>query len=175
MTRPPYLSDIPGFRKVYDASCFCGSVQYEIGAERPLDAKFCHCVTCQKLHGAPFQWSAIFAKPSIRFTSGAANLTYWTPHLRTQEYDLPCKVSCATCRAPLMDEGRNMVLVFPTLVRFGGEEERRRFYPSCHIFYERRCMDVPDGLPKYAGHKAESELVPERGGGGGGEGGEGGA
>lgn len=41
-----------------------------------------------------------------------------------------------------MDEGRNMVLVFPTLVRFGGEEERRRFYPSCHIFYERRCMDV---------------------------------
>ncbi|TGZ80721.1 hypothetical protein EX30DRAFT_307162, partial [Ascodesmis nigricans] len=43
------------------------------------------------------------------------------------------KVSCATCRAPLMDEGRIMVLVFPMLVRFGGQE-RRRFYPSCHIF-----------------------------------------
>lgn len=26
-----------------------------------------------------------------------------------------------------MDEGRNMILLFPSLVRFAGEEERRRF------------------------------------------------
>ncbi|TGZ78312.1 hypothetical protein EX30DRAFT_343370 [Ascodesmis nigricans] len=63
LTRPPYLSDISGFRKVYDVSCFCGSVQYEIGAERPLDAKFCHCAMCQKLHGAPFQWVCCFSLP----------------------------------------------------------------------------------------------------------------
>lgn len=32
---------------------------------------------------------------------------------------------------------------------------------SCHIFYEKRAIDVPDGLPKWAGHKGESELMPE--------------
>jgi hypothetical protein len=28
-----------------------------------------------------------------------------------------------------MDEGRNMILLFPTLIHFSGEEERRRFEP----------------------------------------------
>jgi hypothetical protein len=28
-----------------------------------------------------------------------------------------------------MDEGRNMILLFPTLVKFKGVEERRRFAP----------------------------------------------
>lgn len=32
---------------------------------------------------------------------------------------------------------------------------------SCHIFYSRRAMDVPDGLPKWAEHKDASELMPE--------------
>jgi hypothetical protein len=32
---------------------------------------------------------------------------------------------------------------------------------SCHIFYSRRCVDVVDGLPKFAKHKDESETIPE--------------
>lgn len=32
----------------------------------------------------------------------------------------------------------------------------------CHIFYSRRAVDVIDGLPKFAKHKDESELIPER-------------
>lgn len=32
---------------------------------------------------------------------------------------------------------------------------------SCHIFYEKRAIDMPGGLPKWAGHKGESELVLE--------------
>lgn len=31
--------------------------------------------------------------------------------------------------------------------------------PQCHIFYERRTMDVPDGLPKWRKHKDESEKM----------------
>jgi hypothetical protein len=29
-----------------------------------------------------------------------------------------------------MDEGRNMILLFPTLIHFNGVEERRRFAPT---------------------------------------------
>jgi hypothetical protein len=27
-------------------------VQYQLSREKPLDAKFCHCKTCQVIHGS---------------------------------------------------------------------------------------------------------------------------
>ncbi len=39
-----------GFVAKYQASCFCGTVRYEVNAD-PVDAKICHCTTCQRLHG----------------------------------------------------------------------------------------------------------------------------
>lgn len=35
----------------YEGSCHCGKVKYQLSREKPLDAKFCHCTTCQKIHG----------------------------------------------------------------------------------------------------------------------------
>ena len=32
---------------------------------------------------------------------------------------------------------------------------------SCHIFYSQRVIDVPDGIPKWAEHKGESEQILE--------------
>ncbi len=53
-TRPPYrLSDDKqkaGFKAKYTASCFCGDVKLEIDQD-PLQAMYCHCSTCKKLHG----------------------------------------------------------------------------------------------------------------------------
>ena len=31
--------------------------------------------------------------------------------------------------------------------------------PGCHIFYERRVLDCPDGLDKWRRHKEESEKM----------------
>ena len=35
------------------------------------------------------------------------------------------------------------------------------FKGKCHIFYGSRSVDMIDGLPKWAGHKDNSELIPE--------------
>ncbi|CCX31054.1 Similar to hypothetical protein BC1G_02449 [Botryotinia fuckeliana B05.10]; acc. no. XP_001558815 [Pyronema omphalodes CBS 100304] len=164
MDRPPYsLSDKNKDSKaLYTGTCFCEKVKYEIFRDKPLDAKFCHCPTCQKLHGAPFQWAAIFHKTDVHFTQGEDQLIYFHPGEKSQEYILPCKISCKFCRTPIMDEGRNMLLLYPTLIDFGKDNKKKRdFYPSCHIFYSRRCVDVVDGLPKFAKHKDESETIPE--------------
>ncbi|PFH48324.1 hypothetical protein AMATHDRAFT_65743 [Amanita thiersii Skay4041] len=166
MDRPPYSFDPSHqpFKPIYTGSCSCGQVQFQISRERPLDTKFCHCRTCQKLHGAPFQWAAIFEKSDVLFTKGTDSLAFWSSDRNSQEHSLPCKVSCNNCRSPIMDEGRNMLLLFPTLIDFpkGQEEEaRRKFYPSSHIFYSSRSIDVQDGLPKYDKHKGQSALVPE--------------
>jgi hypothetical protein len=74
--------------------------------------------------------AAIFHKEDVHFTSGEEQLIYWNSGEQSQEYILPCKVSCKNCRTPIMDEGRNMLLLFPTLVHFKGVEQKRLFHPT---------------------------------------------
>jgi hypothetical protein len=48
----PYkIHEKGSFDAKYEASCHCGKVQFQINREKPLDAKYCHCLTCQRLHG----------------------------------------------------------------------------------------------------------------------------
>jgi hypothetical protein len=50
-----HSKDGDGFKALYEGSCHCGRVKYQLSRERPLDAKFCHCTTCQVIHGiSPF-------------------------------------------------------------------------------------------------------------------------
>ena len=51
--RAPYKvhENDPNFHVRYNGSCHCGRVKYQLSREKPLDAKFCHCTTCQKIHG----------------------------------------------------------------------------------------------------------------------------
>ena len=147
--RAPYKvhDNDPNFHVRYEASCHCGKVQYQLSREKPLDSKYCHCTTCQKLHGmslaliiwlsatvanqvtagAPFQWATIFHKDDINFTKGHHDLGWYESSEKTCVHKLPCKVSCAYCRTPIMDEGRNMILLFPTLINFKSPEERKNF------------------------------------------------
>ena len=145
--RAPYKvhDNDPNFHVRYRGSCHCGKIKYQLSRERPLDSKYCHCSTCQKLHGqfplaiprraatdpphlgAPFQWAAIFHKDDINFTHGHHDLGWYESSEKTCVHKLPCKVSCAYCRTPIMDEGRNMILLFPTLIDFESPEDRKNF------------------------------------------------
>ncbi len=40
-----------GFKALYEGHCHCGRVKFQLSRERPLESKFCHCGTCQVLHG----------------------------------------------------------------------------------------------------------------------------
>jgi hypothetical protein len=147
------------FKVRYRAHCYCNAVKYEVCAD-PVDAKICHCRTCQKLHGAPMQWAAIFHKRDVRVTSGIDSLTFFSSERNIIDRVLPCKVSCAVCGTPIADEGRRMWLAFPSLFDFGGRSSiPEAFKPTCHIFYGSRVMDMYDDLPKWAGHKNHSERL----------------
>lgn len=147
------------FTAKYRARCHCQAVQYEVSAD-PVDAKICHCVVCQTLHGAPMQWAAIFHKRHVRITHGIAQLRFYNSERRQYERILPCKVSCAGCGTLIADEGRKMWLAFPSLFDFGRPPQvPPSFKPTCHIFYGTRVMDMTDELPKWAGHKNKSALL----------------
>lgn len=154
---PEYASlDDVAFIPKYRAACFCGRVRYEVSAD-PVGAKICHCTVCQKLHGAPMQWAAIFHKQHVRLTAGFEQLRFFNSERGLQERILPCKVSCSRCGNPIADEGRRMWLAFPSLFDFGPlTEVPDSFKPTCHIFYALRVADVWDDLPKWSGHKNHS-------------------
>lgn len=147
------------FAAKYRASCHCNTVRYEVCAN-PVDSKICHCRVCQKLHGAPKQWAAIFHKHHVRILEGMDQLRFYNSALSGHARILPCKVSCALCDTPIADEGRNMWLAFPSLFDFGiTPEVPESFKPTCHIFYSTRMIDLNDNLPKWSGHKNKSVLL----------------
>ncbi|MCJ1409495.1 hypothetical protein MMC19_003576 [Ptychographa xylographoides] len=164
-TRPPYKihDNDKNFNALYEGSCHCGRVQYQLSREKPLASKYCHCTTCQRLHGAPFQWAAIFHKEDINFTHGHHDLGWYDSGEKTTKHKLPCKVSCAYCRTPIMDEGRRMILLFPTLIKSDGDRKRfmENFAPTCHMFYSHRVVDIPDGKPKWSGMQNDSDLIED--------------
>lgn len=128
-------------------NCHCGKVQFELSRDTPLASKLCHCTTCQTQHGkecwqaesqdsvltrstaAPFQWAAIFHKEDINFKEGHHNLEWYDPTEKSIEHKLPCKVRCSYCHSPIMDEGRNMILMFPSLIHLDTQELKDKFKP----------------------------------------------
>jgi len=125
--RPPYAMHTEAeFGARWRGKCMCGRVTYILRQERPLNAKYCHCRGCQVLHGAPLQWAAIFHKKDMSFINGPSGLVFYSSTHQSQDYDLPTKVSCANCRTPIMDEGRNVCLLFPELIDLEGSDEEQR-------------------------------------------------
>lgn len=63
-----------------------------------------------------------------------------------------------------MDEGRNMILLFPTLIEgINTPEGRKAFETSCHMFYGQRVVDIKDGKPKWTRLSDQSDLMDEDG------------
>ena len=80
-----------GFVARYHAACRCQAVRYEVGAD-PVDAKLCHCLDCQTLHGAPMQWAAIFHKGDVRLIAGLESIEFYSVGAAREERILPCKL-----------------------------------------------------------------------------------
>jgi hypothetical protein len=159
---PPYAGE-SAFSARYHAHCFCGAVAFEVRAD-PVDSKICHCVQCQSLHGAPFQWAVIFHKSDVRFVRGLEDLHFYHAESQSSGHRLPCKLSCRRCRSPIADEGRRMFMAFGPLFDFGFPPRvPPAFEPTCHIFYGARVIEVDDGRPKFLGHKGSSPLWEENG------------
>ncbi|KIX96440.1 uncharacterized protein Z520_07706 [Fonsecaea multimorphosa CBS 102226] len=164
--REPYrVHDGEEFDVKWEGQCHCGKVTYQLSRDKPLAAKYCHCTTCQRLHGAPFQWAAIFHKSDINFTNGHHDLGWYDPTNKSTTHHLPCKVSCAYCRSPIMDEGRNMILLFPPLIKkINTPEGREAFRPTCHMFYPQRVASFKgDGIVKWKGLDNSSDLLDDEG------------
>ena len=141
------------------------SIGIKVSENTLLSISYCATYTDYVfLTGSAFQWAAIFHKEDISFSHGHHDLGWYDPSEKTVRHKLPCKVSCAQCRTPIMDEGRNMILLFPSLIEgINTPEGRKAFEISCHMFYPQRVVDIPDGKPKWTGLSDSSDLLDEDG------------
>lgn len=62
-----------------------------------------------------------------------------------------------------MDEGRNMILLFPTLIDgINKPKGREAFKPTCHMFYTSRATSFAgDGIVKWKGLDNQSDLIDD--------------
>jgi len=161
-SHPPYSPGPEGpFPPTWTGACHCTAVTFAVRHD-PLDVKYCHCTDCQRLHAAPAQWAAVLHKADVRVTCGVEALEFYSSSSKRKEHELPCKVYCKQCHTAIWDEGRNMLMLFPTLLNLPRpipEQWRAR----CHIFYGSRVVDINDGTPKWSGHKDQSEPIEEGG------------
>lgn len=153
-------------KPVWQGACHCGRVQYTLSRETPLASKYCHCTDCQRMHAAPFQWAAIVHKSDLRFRHGVQNLAFYCPTRTQPVHHLPCKVYCATCHAPIMDEGRTMVMLFPELLQgIRSEKGRAAFRVGHHLCWGARVVEEGvfegDGVKKWAGVDGRSTLIDD--------------
>ncbi|OCK97162.1 uncharacterized protein K441DRAFT_14307 [Cenococcum geophilum 1.58] len=77
----------------------------------------------------PLQWAAIFYKEDINFSCGHHDLEWYDPPEKSIEHKLPCNVRCSYCHSPIMDEGRNMILLFLSLIHLKTGEDKAFFKP----------------------------------------------
>ncbi|KAK4685437.1 hypothetical protein P7C73_g4714, partial [Tremellales sp. Uapishka_1] len=122
--QPPYSvgASKEGWTTKWRSSCWCGKTAFIFDSD-PLQSKICHCEDCQRLHGAPFQHSAIFKKDAVRLDSSPEWIGFLSAHgevhpLSHTPTPLPRKISCRACGSPLFDEGRNMIMSFPPNFEF---------------------------------------------------------
>ena len=76
---------------IHKGSCACGQVRVEARGE-PYRVGVCHCLTCRKAHGAPFNFYAVF-DPEAVSVDGEVITFASTEHVR--------RYACASCGAPV--------------------------------------------------------------------------
>ena len=59
---------------MYQGSCLCGSVKYEINCE-PSGVTHCHCTMCQKQHGAMYSTYAGVPRSNLEYFCGPDDLS----------------------------------------------------------------------------------------------------
>jgi hypothetical protein len=76
---------------IHEGGCACGAVRVRVSAE-PLEVNLCHCMTCRRIHGAPFGLYAIFARDAAQFTG---ETRAWSSSATGRRHH------CANCGSPV--------------------------------------------------------------------------
>jgi hypothetical protein len=138
--------------KQLKGSCACGQVQVETKGA-PYRVGVCHCMTCRKAHGAPFNFYAVFPPEAVT-VSGEVIVFASTEKVR--------RYSCKNCGAPIYSTyfREDEFYVHP-----GSFDDVGAFTPTYELWTKRRepwlpafptCVsEFPESRPKWTRREPE--------------------
>ncbi|EMF15630.1 uncharacterized protein SEPMUDRAFT_60674 [Sphaerulina musiva SO2202] len=132
----------------FKGSCACGRIVYECsGLPSNRKSTACHCVTCRKLSGGPFQAFADVTSNSLTFFDTKED----------RRYEVSDRAFCSSCYTPLWmryEHKAGVVALALGAIDEGSmtDEARDAFRLSAHIFVSQKawwCDVERDGVPLY--------------------------
>jgi hypothetical protein len=130
---------------VHTGGCACGAVRFEARGE-PYRVGMCHCLTCRKVHGAPFSFYAVFPFDAVT-VDGEVLAFESSEHGR--------RYSCRACGSPVYShyERPDEFYLYP-----GSFDEPGLWQPSYELWTNRREPWLPEiktVVTRYATHRPQ--------------------
>ncbi len=135
---------------MYQARCLCGDIVLEVSAFEPRVAH-CHCLMCQKFHGAAFSTFIEVQQKNLTWLQGKNKLASY------QADNNSIRQFCQNCGSSLTFESqynRQDKTLEVSLSLFDQPIDimtKEGIHPDCHIFTESKApwLTLDDSLPKY--------------------------
>jgi hypothetical protein len=144
------MDDISKFEGLFQGSCFCSAVQFQIEG-LPSWSVICHCTICARLSGSSGVDLVAWRNPeAFKVVEGEDKLTHFnsSPGMR--------RSFCKVCGSPVVNKSLTDDMVFfdvPLTLFKRNDREDIIFLPllkaKSHLFYKRRLHNHPDGLDKF--------------------------
>lgn len=131
--------------KEYKVHCQCGAVEVTL-QNTPIVHATCHCGDCRDLLDTPFHAVTAWNKDNVLITKGEKNLSvYKHPSLEMT------RCFCKHCGETIFNtNAMNWRVVSQFLIsKCNNNEIPENLRSDKHFFYERRVVDIEDGLPKF--------------------------
>jgi hypothetical protein len=128
---------------MYQGSCLCGAVHYEIAGEiGPIS--LCHCSRCRKANGSAFLAAGQVDAADFWIVSGSENLGDFESSPGVH------RIFCRNCGSPIISRRPGPPEVIR--VRIGTLDSYLQTKPQAHIFFADRAewYEFEDDVAKYA-------------------------
>lgn len=142
---------------ILEGGCVRGRVRFAASGE-PCRIGLCHCLTCRKRHGAPFNAFAVFPREAVAFSDACGEPIGLDLLGAFESSSLGRRYFCRHCGSPVLsaDETGDEVEVF-----LGSLDQPNRLAPTYEAFTPRREAWLGDtsGLLR---HYEENRTGPQR-------------
>lgn len=129
----------------YEASCFCGAVQFALSGT-PEAMAYCHCDSCRHWSAGPFSAFTLWKADAVHITRGLENIGAFDRNPGTGDDTVVSERKwCKICGGHIYTEHPTMDLIDVPAVVIDDFD----FAPGFHVHYQETVHPVKDGLPKF--------------------------